>query len=1063
MRGTKFGEGRRFAGQRVPPNYLGLARVTFSCSFPSYDDLPTVTLATTVPNATESGSAGKFTVKLANGVTLDHDLLVRYTLGGTAVNGDDYRMLSGDVIIPAGAASATISINPIDVALANGSQTVVLTLAASADYHLCNDTAHDQGTVTIKDDAPLAASVYALQPIGSMASGLPIKFVIQLNGVAPAGGVRIYFTVGGTAQAGIDYYPIAQPWVTFPGGVEGSALVEINPILNANCQAIDKTVILSLLSPFSGVATGAFCDDPATTYAVVPDAPASSPWLPQFTVSRSGSAAEPAWVDVDFNPTGSGAAAGTDFNYTVGTDPTAYGGGDGSVYFPAGVSSVLITIDPLYVDSASETTADAMTIQPDGSSSAGGNMVTVELDISGTTYNAAPPNQEATITISDADSPCASNPSGGGGPGGGGSGGGNGPSASNPPGVLARPSVCVGDAEVFEGDSEQFTVTLSHAMPYDLPVTYSTSDGTAVAGVDYTGESGTLDFPAGTTTQTITVPTLLDAADTTGMFFYVTVGDPSTGKGDIKPVTGDLTPFLGVAGAAPLSNIILLRENSTNPGGPSFYSNSTLDPGIWDHQHVDLLMTCGKAGDGVFRLDYSPTLAVYGFLPTQNVGGKSWLYTDITSGETFAPGTQVELFVYGTTTSQFLNDSSISLNYVSPGSAVLNLRKIKATVASVSLLGGIVESNYRDASGNNIIDTSPDGDCATAGTPYSNTVVCDEPSDPEQLTFCQQMGTHARFRLVLDVEPIGLSYLLYGNGNYLSFFDCGTSSGAPSTMVETSLVSLPGTIAHVQKDTLRWTVSMGGGISEQIGVITNDIFTTYGEPITAWSSAATNWQSTTGAGANDITYERLNLVTSSDVCGSAKCIDDAASKVNNWSYGRPYIDEATATTRFASLATTASELWAVADGSEDHLAYCMQFAGLEEMMLGQVGIPAVWEALLPTKDLVNGQVRFFSASIPKTTFAPITITRPLGPGMPQKVVYDLAFHFSTLRPNDFEGGIRVGTWFYPQHFPSSAAGHDNAATDMTAERAALKKIDKDGKLQQYASGFNWYDEYVPAP
>ncbi len=93
------------------------------------DDLPTVTLATTVPNATESGSAGKFTVKLANGVTLDHDLLVRYTLGGSAVNGDDYRMLSGDVIIPAGAASATISIKPIDVALANGSQTVILTLA----------------------------------------------------------------------------------------------------------------------------------------------------------------------------------------------------------------------------------------------------------------------------------------------------------------------------------------------------------------------------------------------------------------------------------------------------------------------------------------------------------------------------------------------------------------------------------------------------------------------------------------------------------------------------------------------------------------------------------------------------------------------------------------------------------------------------------------------------------------------------------------------------------------------------------------------------------------------
>ncbi len=184
---TEFAERRCFARRSVSPDHPGLAGVAFPSS---YDDLPTVTLATTVPNATESGSAGKFTVKLANGVTLDHDLLVRYTLGGSAVNGDDYRMFSGDVIIPAGAASATISIKPIDVALANGSQTVVLTLAPSADYHLCNDTAHDQGTVTIKDDAPLAASVYALQPIGSIASDLPIKFVIQTNGPAPAGARR---------------------------------------------------------------------------------------------------------------------------------------------------------------------------------------------------------------------------------------------------------------------------------------------------------------------------------------------------------------------------------------------------------------------------------------------------------------------------------------------------------------------------------------------------------------------------------------------------------------------------------------------------------------------------------------------------------------------------------------------------------------------------------------------------------------------------------------------------------------------------------------------------------
>jgi len=50
-----------------------------------------------------------------------------------------------------------------------------------------------------------------------------------------------------------------------------------------------------------------------------------------------------------------------------------------------------------------------------------------------------------------------------------------------------------------------FTVTLSHASNVDVTVHYTTEDGTAVAGSDYTAGSGTVVIPAGQTSAPITI------------------------------------------------------------------------------------------------------------------------------------------------------------------------------------------------------------------------------------------------------------------------------------------------------------------------------------------------------------------------------------------------------------------------------------------------------------------------------------------------------------------------------------------------------------------------------
>ena len=73
----------------------------------------------------------------------------------------------------------------------------------------------------------------------------------------------------------------------------------------------------------------------------------------------------------------------------------------------------------------------------------------------------------------------------------------------------ALPTLAIGDVSVTEGNSgtttATFTATLSAAASSTVTVNYATANGTATAGTDYVGQSGTLTFTAGQTTKTIAV------------------------------------------------------------------------------------------------------------------------------------------------------------------------------------------------------------------------------------------------------------------------------------------------------------------------------------------------------------------------------------------------------------------------------------------------------------------------------------------------------------------------------------------------------------------------------
>jgi ribosomal protein L35AE/L33A len=83
----------------------------------------------------------------------------------------------------------------------------------------------------------------------------------------------------------------------------------------------------------------------------------------------------------------------------------------------------------------------------------------------------------------------------------------------------------IDDVAVTEGNSGQvvakFTVSLSGPSGKVISVKYATSNSTAVATADYATSSGTLNFPVGTTSQSVTVLVNADLLDEINETFFV--------------------------------------------------------------------------------------------------------------------------------------------------------------------------------------------------------------------------------------------------------------------------------------------------------------------------------------------------------------------------------------------------------------------------------------------------------------------------------------------------------------------------------------------------------------
>src|SRR2546425_2796655 len=92
--------------------------------------IDTVTITAPDPRASEAGpDPGLFEIR-RSGPT-NFALSVFYRVGGTASNGVDYEKIPEAVVIPQGSVTASIPVKPVDDALVEGPETVVLQIVPS--------------------------------------------------------------------------------------------------------------------------------------------------------------------------------------------------------------------------------------------------------------------------------------------------------------------------------------------------------------------------------------------------------------------------------------------------------------------------------------------------------------------------------------------------------------------------------------------------------------------------------------------------------------------------------------------------------------------------------------------------------------------------------------------------------------------------------------------------------------------------------------------------------------------------------------------------------------------
>lgn len=313
------------------------------------NDVAQVTVLANRPSTNEDGTGnnGRFRIVINEENDTGGDLTVDYTISGTATEGDDFT-ITGNANIPDGSDFTNLNIAPIDDALIEGDETVVITLNSinSALYEIGTP---NTDTVTIVDDDAFVASVTATDAIAVEANNVTNTglFTISLDQVNNTGNpITVNYTIAGTATSGSDFSALSGSVIIADGSQDATVL--LTPI-NDNLVENAETVILNLATG-TGYNLGNAGSATATININDTDIFEASIESTDATANESPLGVGVFTVDVEkVNATGDD----LEIDYTIGG--TADQGDDyanlsGSVVIEEGESTGTITITPINDD-----------------------------------------------------------------------------------------------------------------------------------------------------------------------------------------------------------------------------------------------------------------------------------------------------------------------------------------------------------------------------------------------------------------------------------------------------------------------------------------------------------------------------------------------------------------------------------------------------------------------------------------------------------------------------------------------------------------------------------------
>lgn len=520
------------------------------------DDVPTITINNQGIYEGSTGSANaNFQVYLSGAST--QTVTVNYvTLDGTATAGSDYSFVSGQLTFAPGQTTAYVSVPVYGDTVDEADELYYVSIYSPVNATLANS--QGRGTI-INDD--LTISVADAAPVTEGNSGsTPATFTVSLSAPSTHTVTVGYYTNGGTATAGSDYIS-TNGTLTFNPGVS-SITVPVSVLGDTTYEA-DETFSLwisqashALINRISG-STTIVNDDPSTMISVS-DASVleGNSGLAGATFTVALNAASTQTVTVNYATAGGTATSGTDFQSLTGSlsfapgqtskTVTVYAVGDtviepnetftlnlsspinASINDGQGIGTILDddspglsvgnatvvegntgTVYATFAVTLSPTSTQTVTVRyatASGTATSGSDFTSTTGTLTfyagqSTAYVNVPVTGDLNYETDETFTLNLSNPVNSAIRYGTGTG-----TITNDDGI---PSLSVTDITNSESNYSTTTgyalVSLSASSYQPITFTYSTANGTALAGVDYAASSGTLTVNPGSTGYTIPI------------------------------------------------------------------------------------------------------------------------------------------------------------------------------------------------------------------------------------------------------------------------------------------------------------------------------------------------------------------------------------------------------------------------------------------------------------------------------------------------------------------------------------------------------------------------------